>query len=86
MLSARSSGVGLGQFAGLCDTGAIWQLEDHLKQCIHSRQYGAASHVDAQIQHLKQQQEGHALEVGWSQQSVGTTVLHPMDVHVLPSW
>lgn len=42
--------------------------------------------MDAQIQHLKQQQEGHALEVGWSQQSVGTTVLHPMDVHVLPSW
>lgn len=72
LLSARGSGVGLaGQLAGICDTGAIWQLEDHLKQCIHSRDYGAASHLDSQLQELKQQQEKHALEVGHLHRSPG---------------
>jgi hypothetical protein len=49
----------------VCDTGAIWQLEDHLKACINSRDYGAAQHVEAQLVELKQQQERHALEVGY---------------------
>ena len=63
-LSARSSGLGLQYASQQCDTRAIWQLEDHLKTCIHSRDYGAASHVESQLQELKQQQERHALEVG----------------------
>lgn len=49
--------------AGLCDHGAIWQLEDHLRACIDSRDYGAARHVEAQLQQLKHQQERNALEV-----------------------
>lgn len=63
LIGARS-GV-LGQLSGVCDTGAIWQLEDHLKACISSRDYGAAQHVEAQLVELKQQQERHALEVGY---------------------
>lgn len=61
LLRARSSCIGiLGSLSCMCDTGALWQLEEHMKACINSRDYGAAWHVEAQLQQLKQQQERHA--------------------------
>lgn len=40
-----------------------------MKACINSRDYGAARHVEAQLQQLKQQQERHALEALAAQQA-----------------